>query len=90
MAAMDLAAESIIDAPQRAALGDMLVALLKPHNTSDPLQKVAITGGIIDMSHLAPELIKYGHPDVAFDLLAADGFPSYYNMAQYDCFTFSI
>ena len=35
------------------------------------------------MSHLAPELINHGHPDVAFDLLSADGFPSYYTMARY-------
>ena len=35
------------------------------------------------MSHLAPELINHGHPDVAFDLLSADGFPSLYTMARY-------
>ena len=35
------------------------------------------------MAHLAPELINFGHPDVAFKFLSAEGYPSYYQMAKY-------
>lgn len=48
-----------------------------------PNQTATVTGGIIDMSHLASDLMLFGRPDVAFGVLSADGFPSYYNMAKY-------
>ena len=84
LAAMDAASTSIVDEPNRVILADTLAALVVNHNrTTARTQKVTYTGGVIDMSHLAPELIKHGHPDVAFDLLASDGYPSYYNMAKY-------
>ena len=82
MAAMDLAPVWVITEAQRAGLGEMLAALATNHNGSSP-QTVTVTGGIIDMNHLAPELIRHGHPDVAFGLLAADGYPSLYHMARY-------
>lgn len=82
MAAMNLAPDSLISNVQRAALGDMLAALVINHTAANP-KAVVYTGGIIDMSHLAPELIEYGHPDAAFNFLAADGSPSYYSMAKY-------
>ena len=82
MAAMDLAPDWVVDEGQRAALAEMLAALAANRNASSS-QKVTVTGGIIDMNHLAPELIRHGRPDVAFDLLAADGRPSYFNMARY-------
>ena len=82
MAAMDSAPASLISEKQRVALSDMLAALVVNHNSSST-SKVSITGGIIDMAHLAPVLIGHGRPDVAFNLLAADAYPSYYNMAKY-------
>jgi hypothetical protein len=60
----------------------MLAELVLNTNASDP-QRATVTGGIIDLAHLVPVLIAHGRPDVAFELLAADGAPSYYNMARY-------
>lgn len=85
MAAMERAPATLIDERQRVALGDMLVSLVVNHNSSNP-QRATVTGGVIDMAHLAPQLLRSGHPDVAFDLLAAEGYPSYYNMAKYGSF----
>jgi hypothetical protein len=81
LAAMDAAPASLIGEHLRVQLGNMLVALVENHNRSSS-RKVAITGGILDMAHLVPELIKHGRPDVAFDVLAADGPGTYYNMAK--------
>ena len=68
----------------------LLVALVENHNRSSS-RKVAITGGILDMAHLVPELIKHGRPDVAFDVLAADGPGTYYNMARCErCYPFCL
>ena len=89
MAAMELAPESVIDSTQRIALGKMLVALVLNTSATGPNFPFTtdggptITGGVIDMAHLAPELLNLGHPDAAFSLLAADGYPSYYHMAKY-------
>ena len=67
MAAMDFASEAVVDDHQRVALGDMLVALVANPNKSST-QKATVTGGIIDMTYLVPQLISHGHPDVAFDV----------------------
>ena len=82
LAAMDGAPASLIGQDLRVKLGNMLVALVENHNHSSA-KKVALTGGIIDMAHLVPELFEHGRPDVAFDVLAADGPGTYYNMAKY-------
>ena len=81
LAAMDAAPTSLISDGLRVELGRMMVQLAINRNRSSPAH-VAITGGIIDMAHLAPELLNHGHPDVAFDVLAADGPATYYNMAK--------
>jgi hypothetical protein len=88
MAAMELASESLIDTAQRVALGKMLRSLVlntSVSGTPEPFTTdgATVTGGVIDMAHLAPELLNVGHPDAAFSLLAADGYPSYYHMAKY-------
>ncbi len=82
IAAMDRVAADILSPEDWVALGAMLAELVLNTNTSDP-QRATITGGIIDLAHLAPELIAHGRPDAAFELLAADGSPSYYHMARY-------
>ena len=81
LAAMKAAGTSLIDDSLRTSLGNMLAALVTNHNKSSG-SKVTITGGIIDMAHLVPELLNYGHPDVAFDVLAAEGPDTYFNMAK--------
>ena len=88
LAAMDAAPASLISDELRAQLGDMLVQLaLSRNHSSGSDARVAITGGIIDMAHLAPELLNHGHPDLAFDVLSADGPATYYNMAKCECDT---
>jgi hypothetical protein len=82
IAAMDRASADILRPKDRVALGAMLAELVLNTNASDP-QRATVTGGIIDLAHLVPVLIAHGRPDVAFELLAADGAPSYYNMARY-------
>ena len=79
LAAMEAAPKSLINDDLRVKLGNTLVALVQNHNQS-LAKKVVITGGIIDMAHLVPQLILHGHPDVAFDVLAAEGPATYYNM----------
>eukprot|EP01043_Picozoa_sp_COSAG02_P038649 COSAG02_NODE_2996_length_7581_cov_35.324111_5_plen_340_part_00 len=79
LAAMEAAPKSLINDDLRVQLGNTLVALVQNHNHS-LAKKVDITGGIIDMAHLVPQLILHGHPDVGFDVLAAEGPATYYNM----------
>lgn len=79
LAAMEAAPKSLINDDLRVQLGNTLVALVRNHNHS-LAKKVTITGGIIDMAHLVPQLILHGHPDVGFDVLAAEGPATYYNM----------
>ena len=84
LAAMKMAPTSLITDELRVELGNTLVELVKSHNHSvGSLGKVSITGGIIDMAHLVPVLIQHGHPDVGFDVLAAEGSDTYYNMAKF-------
>jgi hypothetical protein len=59
MAAMDLAPRTLINDAQRVALGNMLAALVTNHNSTSS-QLATVTGGIIDMAHLAPQLISHG------------------------------
>jgi hypothetical protein len=77
LAAMDVV---LTDEKERAAMGSMMAAMVTNVSSN---QTATVTGGIIDTAHLAPALISFGHPNVAFDFLAADGQPSYYNMAKY-------
>ena len=77
LAAMEVA---LTDDSQRAALASTLAALVTSQRAN---QSATVTGGVIDMSYLAPMLVRFGRPDVAFDLLSADGEPSYFHMAQY-------
>mgnify|MGYP001315923347 CR=1 FL=1 len=74
MAAMDAYTEHT--PAQRAALGHMLAALVLNGSA-------VVTGGVIDMAHLAPALVAYGRPDAAFAFLSADGSPSLFRMARY-------
>lgn len=80
MAAMAVAPMNLLSDAQRADLGDFLASLVLNVSMA---QVASITGGVIDMNHLAPELVRYGRPDAAFALLSSDGSPSYFNMANY-------
>jgi hypothetical protein len=63
----------------RPALGDMLASLVANMSST---QTATIDGGVVDMAHLARSLLRYGQPQAAFDILSADGYPSYYNFAS--------
>jgi hypothetical protein len=81
MVAMDNALDTNAHQPLRAALGDAMAELVL-NITSN--QTATVTGGMIDTAHLGHALVKFGRPDAAYELLTADGEPSYYNMANYN------
>ena len=62
----------------RAALGDMLAALVVNQSTVYDAQQ---TGGVLDMAHLGRSLVSFGRPDAAVSLLSTDGPTSFYHMA---------